>query len=122
MPNTTISFGRILIIIGVAGYVISMINQQTSITAMIPAAFGIVLLILGYFARMKEGMRKHLMHVAVVIALLGFLAVAGRLISKIGSFEFTAGPLAQLLTAIVFLAYIIIAVRSFISARGQAEA
>lgn len=119
MPNMTISFGRILIIIGVLGYVIGVMDGKASITAMIPAAFGILFLIFGYLARMKEGLRKHLMHAAVVVALLGFLAVGGRLISKIGSFAFTPAYIAQLITAILFLAFIVLSVRSFMKARSE---
>ncbi|MDH3528975.1 MAG: hypothetical protein OEQ28_05385 [Acidobacteriota bacterium] len=119
MPNTAISFGRILIIVGVIGYVVSMINARTSATALIPAFFGITLLLLGYFARIKENLRKHLMHAAVVIALLGLLAVVGRLVSKIGEITFTAAYVSQIVTALVFLAFIVLSVRSFMAARNE---
>ena len=119
MPNSAISTGRILIIIGVIGYVVSMINARTSATAMIPAAFGIVLLILGYIARMKENLRRHLMHAAVLVALLGFIAVAVRLISKFTEITFSAAYVSQIATSIVLLAFIFLSVRSFMKARSE---
>lgn len=118
MPNTAISFGRILIIIGVIGYVVSMVNARASATALIPAFFGITLLLLGYFARIKENLRKHLMHAAVLVALLGFLAVVGRLASKLGDITFNAAYVSQIVTALVFLAFILLSVRSFMAARN----
>lgn len=117
MPNTVINTGRLLILIGVIGYVISMANARTSVTALIPAFFGIVFLLLGYLARAKEGLRKHVMHGAVLLAIIGLLAVAGRLVSKIGEFSLTPAYIAQVVTALVFLGFIVMAVRSFISAR-----
>ena len=119
MPKTAINFGRLLILVGVVGYVVGMANQRASVTALIPAFFGIVMLILGYFARMKENLRKHLMHAAVLVALLGFLAVAGRLISKVGEIAFTPAYVSQIVTALLFLAFIVLSVRSFIAARKE---
>ena len=120
MPNTVINTGRLLILIGVIGYVISMVNAKTSATALIPAIFGIVFLVLGYLARAKDNLRKHIMHAAVLVALVGFLAVAGRLISKIGDFALTPAYIAQVATSVVFLAFIILSVKSFIDARKNA--
>ena len=117
MPSTAIITGILLIIIGVAGYIHGMSVDKASVTALIPAFFGIVLAILGLAARASEGMRKHLMHAAVLIALIGFLVPAGRLISKMS--ELTASPaiLAQAAMAVVCLVFVILAVRSFIAAR-----
>ncbi|MEZ5305861.1 MAG: hypothetical protein R2684_01815 [Pyrinomonadaceae bacterium] len=119
MPNTAIQFGRLLILIGIIGYAISVIDAKQSVTALIPAFFGVVFLALGYAARAYEGMRKHLMHVAVIVALIGFLAVAGRIISKISTITISAAFISQLVTALVFLAFIILSVRSFIAARKE---
>ncbi|NNE66833.1 MAG: hypothetical protein HKN33_09725 [Pyrinomonadaceae bacterium] len=119
MPNTAISFGRLLILVGVIGYVVSMINARSSVTALIPAFFGITLLILGYFARMKEGLRKHLMHAAVLVAILGFIAVAVRLVTKISEITFSAAYVSQIVTALLFLAFIVLSVRSFLAARSE---
>lgn len=121
MPNIAINFGRILILIGVIGYAFGVMNERTSATALIPAFFGIVIMLLGYFARMKESLRKHLMHAALLVAVLGFLAVAGRLISKIGEFALTPAYISQLVTGLVLLAFVLIGVKSFIDARKSSE-
>jgi len=117
MPNLAIGCGIVLILIGVVGYVNGVMNDKGSITALIPAFIGIVLALLGVVSNMKEGLRKHLMHGAVVIALLGFIATAGRLGSRLG--ELTASPavISQALTALVCLIFIILAIRSFAAAR-----
>ena len=117
MPNLAIVCGVLLILIGLVGYIYGMMNDRGSITALIPEFIGIVLALLGIVSNMKEGLRKHLMHGAVVIALLGFIATAGRLVSRLG--ELTASPavISQALTALVCLIFVILAVRSFAAAR-----
>ncbi len=90
-------------------------------TAMIPAAIGIVLILLGAFARMSEGLRKHLMHAAVIVALLGFLASAGRLVSKISELSYNAAVVSQVSMALVCLLFVILAIKSFADARRRNE-
>lgn len=117
MPTTAILCGVILIVIGAVGYVNGMMNDKASVTALIPAFFGIVLAALGLASQAKEGLRKHLMHTAVVVALLGFIATAGRLLSRMS--ELTASPavISQALMAIVCLAFVVLGIRSFAAAR-----
>ena len=79
MPFTSIVFGVLLIIVGVIGYVHGIMNEKASFTALIPALFGVVIALLGLAAQAKENLRKHLMHAAVLVGLIGFLASAGRL-------------------------------------------
>jgi hypothetical protein len=119
MPNTSIIFGSLLIIIGIIGYVYGFATGHASPTALIPAAFGIVMAILGFAANAKEDLRKHLMHAAVLIALLGFVMTAGRLLMKIGELSLGAAVLSQLSMAVVCLLFVIFAVRSFIAARRE---
>ena len=75
MPNTTRLFGLILIVLGVASYVLT---GRSSVTALIPAMFGAVLLICALVARANEGARKHAMHAAVAVGLIGALAALAR--------------------------------------------
>ena len=74
MPLTTRLFGLILIVLGVASYVVT---GRTSVTALIPAFFGAVLVICALIAR-NEAARKHAMHAAVAVGLIGALAALGR--------------------------------------------
>lgn len=117
MPSLAINFGRLLVLIGIMGYGWGFYIQRVSLTALIPAFFGIVLLVLGHIAQSKESLRKHLMHAAVLVALLGFIASTGRLLSKIGEITLSAAYLSQIAMAIVCLAFVILSVRSFINAR-----
>lgn len=118
MPSITINFGRILILIGIIGYIYGLLaTEYASPTAIIPTIFGLVLLVLGYIARAKENLRKHLMHAAVVVALLGFLASAGRLFSKFSEITLSAAYISQIAMALTCLIFIVISVKSFIDAR-----
>ena len=63
-------------VIGIGSYVET---GRTSVTALIPAFFGAAFLLLAYVAR-NEAARKHAMHVALVVALVGIAGTASRLI------------------------------------------
>ena len=119
MPSTAINFGRILVLIGAVGYIYGMTTGSASVTALIPAFFGIVLMVLGHVARAKENLRKHLMHAAVLVAFLGFLASAGRLVSKIGEITLSAAFISQIAMALTCLIFVILAVKSFMDARRK---
>ncbi len=117
MSTTSIVFGVLLVILGVAGYGYGLMTGHASPTALIPAAFGLVIAILGAVAASNEGLRKHLMHAAVVIALIGFIAPLGRVLSNISGFTISAASLSQLAMSALCLIFVVLAVRSFIAAR-----
>ena len=121
MVNLTKSFGRLLILVGIIGFVIGIINERSSYTALIPAVFGIIFLICAYVGAAKENLRKHMMHLAVLVGFVGLLAVGGRLGSKITEISFSPAYVSQIITGLLFLAFIILAVRSFIAARKAAD-
>ena len=118
MASTTIAFGVVLIVLGVAGYFGS---GAVSVTALIPAIFGVVLAALGVVAR-NEAMRKHAMHGAVLVGLLGFLGSARGLLRlpalmSGGEVARPAAVIAQSVMAILMLLFVALCVRSFINAR-----
>lgn len=122
MAKLTILVANILIFMGVGGYVAS---DMVSFTALIPAFFGVPLEILGILA-LAESRRKHAMHGAVMVALIGFLGSVPGLL-KVG--QLMAGeaerPMAvgmQAAMAILLAIYIALCVRSFIAARKAREA
>ena len=117
MPITAVIFGGLLILTGIVGYVHGVMNDRASLTAFIPAAFGLVIAILGLAAQAKESLRKHLMHAAVVVGLLGFLVPAGRLISKFSELSLSAAVVSQLVMALLCLVFVLLCIRSFIAAR-----
>jgi len=117
MPSTAIGCGLSLILIGIAGYVWGMLGGNASITALIPAFFGIVIALLGAFAKSNENLRKHLMHAAVLVGLIGFLIPAIRLLMKLSSLSFSAAVASQLAMALICFIFVILCVQSFVNAR-----
>jgi hypothetical protein len=117
MPSTAIGCGVLLILIGIIGYVYGLMNGNASPTALIPAAFGLLLVILGAAARAKENLRMHLMHVAVLIGLVGFLIPAWRVLSSLSQITLSAALISQVSMALVCLIFVILCVKSFIDAR-----
>ena len=118
MANITIAFGILLILLGLGGWFGS---GGASMTALIPAAFGIVLLILGVIAR-NEKVRKHAMHVAVIVGLLGFFGSASGLLSLPAVLsgepvERPAAVISKSIMAVLSLLYVARCVKSFIDAR-----
>ena len=93
--------------------------RQSSYTALIPAIFGALLLLFGVIAQRKENLQKHLMHAAVVVALLGFIATAARLIPRLGELTFSGAEIAQISMAAVCLLFVVLAVKSFVGARRK---
>ncbi|MGH9660254.1 MAG: hypothetical protein ACRD96_17015 [Bryobacteraceae bacterium] len=120
MPTVTIVFGAVLIVLGAGGYFGS---GQASATALIPAGFGLLLVVFGAMAR-DEKKLKMAMHVAVVVGLVGFLGSARGLagLAKMASGETVERPMAaiaQSVMAALMLIYVGLCVKSFIDARRQ---
>ena len=121
MAKITIGFGLALILIGVIGYVATGMEH---VTALIPAFLGVPICMLGALA-LNEGRRKHAMHVAVAIALLGLLGTLRGLMQlpALLSGADVARPaavMAQALTAVLCAIFIALAVKSFMNARRGA--
>lgn len=117
MPGTAIWFGRLLILLGIVGYGYGLTAGSASLTALIPAAFGLVLMLLGHAASARENLRKHLMHAAVLVAVIGFMMTAGRLALKFSELSLSAGVVSQAAMAVICLIFVVLAVRSFAEAR-----
>ena len=98
-------------------------TENQSVTALIPAFFGVPLVVLGALASSSPGARKHAMHAAMVIGLLGFLGAARGLPSLPAVFtnpDEVARPTAvivQSVMAILCLVYVILGIVSFVKAR-----
>lgn len=75
MARQAILTGVICVTVGLVGYfggTPDPVTGQVSPTALIPAGVGGVLMLLGVVA-FSDAARKHAMHLAAVVALLGFL-------------------------------------------------
>ena len=120
MSGISVVAGLLLVVIGASGYAYGMNAGTASVTALIPSFFGIVLIACGAIGMMAEGMRKHLMHLAVVVALLGFILTAGRLVMKAatGGLEASPAVMSQGAMAAVCLIFVVLAIRSFAAARS----
>jgi uncharacterized membrane protein len=122
MATPTLITGLLLIIVGLIGYLGAEPNPQgkTSPTALIPAAFGIALVVLGLLAY-SDKLRKHAMHLA---ALLGLLGVIGgfmpifRQLSNTGSFDpWKRSAIAGELMILICAVFVGLCIRSFVLAR-----
>lgn len=117
MTTLTYTIGGILTAVGIIAYVAT---GAVSITALIPTFVGVLLLICAALAH-KPALRRHSIHAALMIALLG---AAGALmnVAKLGAlFTGTAErPSAIVVSTVMFLLlvfYIAMGVRSFLAAR-----
>ena len=110
-----------MILLGIVGYGYGLLNGAASPTALIPAGFGLILMILGHVSQVKESLRKHLMHVAVLIGLIGFIVPLTRILSKADDLKVSFPFVLQLAMSIICLTFVILCVRSFVTARRLRE-
>ena len=118
MPRVTFSYAALLIALGVIGY---FVTGRQSWTALIPTLFGVIFLLLGLMA-LKPHLRKHAMHAAAALALVGFLATVKGVIALIqmgtgATIPRPEAAVVRAIMAILSLIYLLICVRSFIAAR-----
>lgn len=78
MARLTLVFAAVLIALGLGSYFGLQAADSRSVTALIPAFFGVLFGLLGLLA-LKEGLRKHAMHVVVVLALVVMGGTGGSL-------------------------------------------
>jgi hypothetical protein len=115
MASTTITFGVILTLLGLAGY---FLTGGSSFTALIPSVIGLLLIVLGFLAR-SDAMRKHAMHAAAVVALVG---CAGALFSLLRAPMATRPAMAvfsQAAMVVLTAVFLVLCVRSFKAARQR---
>ena len=103
-------------------------------TAFIPGIIGLILILLAIAADKAPNAKKHIMHVAVLIALLGFLSIAKMVFGAFAEMSWWRGepyliydasslkPTSMLLSAGLLLIYVILCVVSFITARKEMAA
>jgi len=117
MPKITLIFSALYIVLGVAAFFLTGAVHKT---ALIPAYFGMVLLILGLLGQ-KENLRKHVMHAALLVVLLALFGTARSLLKLPLAFDGTAerpfAIYAQAATAVLSISFLALGIRSFILAR-----
>jgi|SRR5262245_12008050 len=121
MARVAMFFGVLLIVLGLVGYFApetfgDVGEKGKSPTALIPAGVGAVLLLCGLVADFAPASRKHAMHVAAAVGLLG--AVGGFMPIMTNKMDFSkSGAVAGLLMVILCAAFVILCIRSFVLAR-----
>ena len=117
MAKITLIFSILYIALGLAAFLLTGALHKT---ALIPAYFGVVLLLLGLLGQ-KENLRKHVMHAALLVVLLALLGTARSLLKLPSAFDGTAerpfAIYAQAATAVLSIAFLALGIRSFIQAR-----
>jgi peptidoglycan/LPS O-acetylase OafA/YrhL len=123
MPSFTVRIGLLLVVLGTASYVLT---GGVSLTALIPAAFGLLLAICGMVALRRPAARPHAMHLAALLALLGLLGTASALFQLPALWSGTAPPrpafVARASMAVMLLVYLGFSVKSFVDARLRRKA
>ncbi len=120
MPFITILFAIDLLLTGIIGY---QVTGAKSPTALIPAGIGLLMLIAGVSA-IYEKCRKHAMHGAVLIGLLGFLGTMtsfGDLLTMLqGNLSTLKSPeasVSKVVTAMICGHFVLICIWSFLEIR-----
>lgn len=122
MPRTTLTFGGLLISVGIISYAVT---GFISWTALIPAFLGMLIVICGLIALKNTTIG---LSIALVISVLGVLGTSmnvlkvGELIS--GQAERPLAIVASTVTFVLLIVYIVTGVRLFLTARrgDKAEA
>lgn len=104
---------------GVGSY---FLTGAKSLTALIPAAFGTLILICGIVGALFHGARMHVMHLAALLGLLGALGGLGRGLPKLGavisgSAEHPTAVIMSIAMGVVCLVFLALCVKSFVDAR-----
>ncbi len=124
MAPFALLFGTMMIGVGLIGYLAPDTfgtSDKISGTALIPAYLGSVLILCGLVAFAKPTLRKHAMHFAAMIGLLGF--IGGFMPLSRTDFNFSkASAVSGALLSGLSLLFVILCVRSFIAARKARQA
>ena len=124
MPKITIVFG--LLLCGLSAIVLLLKQEFKLGTWLIPTGFGVPLIVLGALALKDAQTRKHAMHAAVSLALLGGLLALFQGISglvKLAMGKSLNGLAAGMVWAMAVICFIFVGlcVQSFIAARKARE-
>ena len=120
MAKFSIGFGVVLLVLGSIGFVAT---GSAHPTALIPAWFGLALVVLGLLARTEDARKRMLwMHIAVTVGLVGFLfpgvmAVTAYVKAHGGELARPAATEEQAVMAVICLVFVAMCIRSFIAAR-----
>ena len=116
MPIVSAVIGVVLMVLGIAYY---FATGQKSVTALIPAFFGLPLFLLGLLA-LQEKYLKHAMHAAAVVGLLGFLGgVFGAVRSVVNEGAIENPAIESGILALICAVFVGLCIQSFVAARRR---
>jgi uncharacterized membrane protein HdeD (DUF308 family) len=129
MAKLTIVFGSLLILLSVVA-IILLGHHTHAIHSLIPALFGLLLIVFGKLAITDDPKKRMLfMHIAVTIGLLGFLGTLPGIIATVrrAAGQIVATPVVgaatvQTVMGTLCLIYVLLCVRSFITVRRSRTA
>jgi len=118
MAGITVVFGVLLIGVGVVGFVAT---GSSHFTALIPAGLGLLLVVLGGLS-FQDRFRKHAMHGAALLGVIGFAFTVlslGQLPAYFQGDDFPGRGAVpyKAATALLCLVFVALCVNSFIQAR-----
>jgi hypothetical protein len=124
VASFTLRIGLLLVVFGVASYVMT---GAASPTALIPSVVGALLVVCGAVATRGERARRHAMHAAAAIALIGIVGTASALVRLPDLFSGAVVPrrpavIARASMAIILIVYLAVSVKSFVDARVRRKA
>ncbi|MBA4065124.1 MAG: hypothetical protein C0501_15700 [Isosphaera sp.] len=125
MPAFAILFGGLLTALGAVAYFFSPEvfggDTRHAMTAAIPAFVGIPILLTGLATLANPALRKHAMHAAAILGLVG--AVGGFVPALRGGFDFgKVSVQVGLLMAALSAVFLVLCVKSFVDARRSRQA
>lgn len=121
MANIAIRFGVLLVLLGVITYFVVVPHAPT---ALIPAGFGLLLILCGALARTEDTKKRMLwMHIAVTLGLVGAIMPLVR--GLVPAIHMLQGQdvvrpkavIEEMLMALICIIFMALCIRSFISAR-----
>jgi len=122
MPVIAIAVGAALVLVAIVGFLVGG-GDSAARTALIPAVFGVPLAICGVIGTRGDTARKHAMHAAAAIALLGMLAVIPPFFIRVLPGEASALAIFSVVSEFVLCAaFLGLAVKSFVDARRARQA
>jgi hypothetical protein len=124
VASFTLRIGLLLVVFGGASY---MMTGGASLTALIPSVVGALLVMCGAVASRSEAARRHAMHAAAAIALLGILGTASALLRLPDLLSGATVPrrpalIARASMAVILIVYLAVSVKSFVDARVRRKA
>lgn len=128
MAFQTLVCGLMLAVVGAFGYLNADLNEEGKkpITALIPLWFGVALCLCAMIVFVKESARKHVMHLAALIGLIGIIGglmpLYRQLYVKNLPFDPAAPPVRNgLLMSAICLLFVGLCVMSFVNARKNRQ-